>query len=258
MKLPYKKIGIFTTLIFVALVAIPIMMTNCKAAGGIQVPGLKIEVDSGSDMNYSAAVKIFMIMTVLSLAPAIIIMTTSFVRIIIVFHFIRQALGAQQTPPNQLLVGLALFLTFFIMAPVWLQLENQSISPLIQGNINEKEAYQRAQLPLKDFMKRQIREKDLALFVRLANIEKPENFEDVPVHVIIPAFIISELKTAFQIGFVIFIPFVVIDITVASILLSMGMMMLPPVMISIPFKILLFIMVDGWNLLVGSLTKSFF
>ncbi|MEQ2129569.1 flagellar type III secretion system pore protein FliP [Caldanaerobacter subterraneus KAk] len=209
-----------------------------------------------SPSNLSTSLQIVLLLTVLTLAPSILIMMTSFTRIVIVLAFLRNALGLQQMPPNQVLIGLALFLTFYIMAPVGYDINNNAIKPYVEGQINQYEAYQRAIKPLKNFMLRQTRQNDLALFVNLAKI-KADKVEDLPMRVVIPAFIISELKTAFEIGFIIYIPFLVIDIIVASVLMSMGMFMLPPVLISLPFKVLLFILVDGWNLVVKSLILGF-
>jgi len=205
----------------------------------------------------SSALQLVMLLTVLSLAPAILIMLTSFTRIMVVLSFVRSALATQQMPPNQILIGLALFLTFFVMAPVLQEVNNNALQPFMAGEIDQQTAFRQGMDPLRSFMVEQTREKDLALFVRLSKMERPRNFSDIPNYVLIPAFIISELKTAFQIGFIIFIPFLVIDMVVASALMSMGMMMLPPMMISLPFKILLFILVDGWDLVIQSLVLSF-
>ncbi|MCX5988594.1 MAG: flagellar type III secretion system pore protein FliP [Chloroflexi bacterium] len=203
------------------------------------------------------SIQIIVLLTVLSLAPAILIMVTAFTRIIIVLSLIRNAIGVPQLPPNQVLIGLALFLTFFVMAPVVQQVEREAYSPFVDGKVTQSEAFAKTEAPLRAFMLRQVREKDLALFVYLARLDQPKSIEDVPTYVVIPSFIISELKTAFQMGFVIFIPFLVIDLVVSTVLMSMGMMMLPPVLISLPFKILLFVMVDGWYLLMRALVLSF-
>jgi flagellar biosynthetic protein FliP len=203
------------------------------------------------------SVKLLVLLTLLSLAPAFLIMVTSFTRIIVVLSLLRSALGAHQAPANQILIGLALFLTVFIMAPTYHQINENAVQPYLQDRIGQQEAQELAAAPLKDFMLGQTREKDLALFINLAQIENPAYPEDVPLHVLIPSFVISELKTAFEIGFLLYIPFVIIDMVVASILMSMGMFMLPPVMISLPFKLLLFVMVDGWHLVVKSLVESF-
>jgi len=203
------------------------------------------------------AIKLVLIMTVLTLAPAILIMMTGFTRIIIVMSFLRQALGVQQMPPNQLLVGLSLFLTFFVMGPAFKELNENGVQPYLAGKISQDAAIENSLAPLRKFMFHQTRDQDLALFVKLAKIEKPKTRADVPTIVLVPSFIVSELKTAFQIGFMIFLPFLVIDIVASSVLMAMGMMMLPPVVISLPFKIMLFVLVDGWGLLIGSMVKSF-
>ncbi|EOC99719.1 flagellar type III secretion system pore protein FliP [Caldisalinibacter kiritimatiensis] len=217
-------------------------------------PDLSINMDAD---NYSSVIQIMVLLTVLTLAPAILIMMTSFTRIIIVLSFIRNALGTQQTPPNQVLIGLALFLTFFIMAPIATEINNQAIQPYLENELDEQLALKRALQPIREFMFKQTKGKDLALFLDIAEVENGQKLEDIPTSALIPAFIISELKTAFKIGFMIFIPFLVIDMVVASTLMSMGMMMLPPVMISLPFKILLFILVDGWNVITEVLVTGF-
>ncbi|GIN61539.1 flagellar biosynthetic protein FliP [Robertmurraya siralis] len=207
--------------------------------------------------NVSTSVKLILLLTVMSLAPSILVLMTSFTRIVIVLSFVRTALATQQMPPNQVIIGLSLFLTFFIMAPTFSEVNQQALTPLFNEEITLDEAYERASLPLKEFMSAHTRQKDLALFLEYSQAERPESIEDIPLTTLIPAFAISEIKTAFQIGFMIFIPFLVIDMVVASVLMSMGMMMLPPVMISLPFKILLFVLVDGWYLVVKSLLDSF-
>jgi flagellar biosynthetic protein FliP len=203
------------------------------------------------------SLQILIMLTILALVPSILIMMTSFTRTIIVLSFTRNALATQQMPPNQVLVGLALFITIFIMAPVFTQIQQEALIPYMDGSITQTEALDRGMLPLRDFMFRQTRDKDLALFIHYSRAPKPVTRADVPTSVLIPAFVISELKTAFQIGFVIFVPFIVIDMVVASTLMSMGMLMLPPVMISLPIKILLFILVDGWHLITRSLIIGF-
>ncbi|MBS1971428.1 MAG: flagellar type III secretion system pore protein FliP [Bdellovibrionales bacterium] len=203
------------------------------------------------------AIKLVLIMTVLTLAPAILIMMTGFTRIIIVLSFLRQAMGIQQMPPNQLLVGLSLFLTFFVMGPAFKEVNETGVQPYLAGKISQDVALENSLAPLRKFMFHQTRDQDLALFVKLAKIEAPKTRADVPTIVLVPAFVVSELKTAFQIGFIIFLPFLVIDIVASSVLMAMGMMMLPPVVISLPFKIMLFVLVDGWGLLIGSMVKSF-
>jgi flagellar biosynthetic protein FliP len=207
--------------------------------------------------NVSTSVKFLLLLTVLSIAPSILVLMTSFTRILIVLSFVRTSLGTAQMPPNQVIVGLALFLTFFIMTPVFTEVSEDALTPLFNEEISLDEAYERASLPMKEFMSKHTRQKDLALFLGYAGIERPQTVEDIPLTALVPAFAISEMKTAFQIGFMVFIPFLVIDMIVASVLMSMGMMMLPPVMISLPFKILLFVLVDGWYLVVKSLLISF-
>lgn len=207
--------------------------------------------------DVSTSVKLLLLLTVLSIAPSILILMTCFTRIIIVLSFVRTSLATQSMPPNQILIGIALFLTFFIMAPTFSQVNEQALTPLFNEEISLEEAYERAADPFKEFMSKHTRQKDLALFLNYAGIEQPESIEEIPLTALVPAFAISEIKTAFQIGFMIFIPFLVIDMVVASVLMSMGMMMLPPVMISLPFKILLFVLVDGWYLIIKSLLQSF-
>lgn len=229
-----------------------------SAAQPLTVPDINLKIGTTDNpQQVSQNLQILLLLTILSLAPAILIMVTSFTRIMIVLAFTRQALATQQIPPNQVLVGLAMFMTFFIMAPVGTKINNDSLQPYLKGQISQNAAMDRAMVPLREFMLRQTRENDLALFVDIAKVPRPKSPQDIPTHVLIPAFIISELKTAFQMGFVIFIPFLVIDMVVASTLMSMGMMLLPPVIISFPFKILLFIMVDGWHLITRSLVYSF-
>lgn len=208
------------------------------------------------DMN-NPVMSVFLIISFLSLLPAVLVMFTSFTRIVVVLGFLRQAIGGQQIPPNAVIIGLSLFLTLFIMGPTVDVITRESINPYMDRQINMTEALKRAENPVKAFMLRQTREKDIALFLKLSKESVPAKPADLPLKVVVPAFAISELKTAFEIGFLIFIPFLIIDMVVASILLSMGMMMLPPVMISLPFKLLLFVLVDGWNLIIGSVVRSF-
>src|SRR5699024_1832893 len=207
--------------------------------------------------SVSTSVKLLLLLTVLSIAPSILILMTCFTRIIIVLSFVRTSLATQQMPPNQVLIGLALFLTFFIMAPVFHDVYDEALEPLFDEEITLDEAYTNASVPMKDFMAKHTRQKDLALFMNYNKLENPETVEDIPITTLVPAFAISELKTAFQMGFMIFVPFLIIDMAVASILMSMGMMMLPPVMISLPFKILLFVLVDGWYLITHSILDGF-
>lgn len=229
-----------------------------NAHAQVTLPNISLGLKSTSNpQEIVSAIKILIILTILTLAPAILIMMTAFTRIIIVLSFVRQALGTQQMPPNQLLVGLALFLTMFIMSPFFNKINSDAIQPFLNNQIGQEEAMEKALTPLRAFMFHQTRSTDLELFVKLSKTPAPKTRADVPTAVLIPAFVISELKTAFQIGFIIYLPFLVIDMVAASVLMAMGMMMLPPVVISLPFKIMLFILVDGWTLLVGSLVKSF-
>ncbi len=209
-----------------------------------------------TDEGLSPAIQIVILLTILTLLPSILIMMTSFTRLIIVFSLLRQALGVQHAPPNQVLIGMALFLTMFIMYPTFSKINTLAIQPYREGTIDMEEALSRSTEPLKDFMLKNVREKELMLFTKLSGKEYSSK-EELPFHVVVPAFVMSELKTAFQIGFLIYLPFLVIDMVIASVLMSMGMMMLPPVMISLPFKLLLFVLVDGWYLLVGSLVEGF-
>lgn len=225
---------------------------------GLTLPALSLSFAEATQPKQMVDVlKILIGMTVLTLAPAILIMMTSFTRIIVVLSFLRQSIGVQQLPPNQLLVGLALFLSFFVMGPTFSQIQTDAINPFLEEKIDQTVALEQAVLPLRNFMFSQTREKDLELFLSLSKSPKPVNKEDVSTFVLVPAFVVSELKTAFQIGFMLYLPFLVLDMVVASVLMAMGMMMLPPMMISLPFKVLLFVLVDGWELVIGSLVKSF-
>ncbi|MDA8335212.1 MAG: flagellar type III secretion system pore protein FliP [Peptococcaceae bacterium] len=246
---------LFTGLFLAVMLAGP----GYAQAAGLTLPNVSLNVGAGggSPAAVVASVRLLVLLSVLTFVPAILLMTTSFTRIIIVLSFLRSALGTQTTPPSQVLIGLALFLTFFIMAPVYNQVNAQAVQPYLSGRISQAAAEDAAAAPLRSFMLRQTRKEDLGLFVTLAKLPTPVNTNTLPLTVVIPAFITSELKTAFQMGFLIYIPFLVIDIVVASILQSMGMFMLPPVIISLPFKILLFVMVDGWYLVVKSLVESF-
>jgi len=229
-----------------------------EAAPLIPIPNLNIGVEAAKNpQDVALSLQILFTLTILSLAPSILIMMTSFTRIIVVLSFLRSALGTQQMPPNQVLIGLALFLTFYTMSPYWEVVNTTALQPYMANTITQDAAMTEAMKPIREFMLKQTRENDLALFVNLSEMARPNSPEDIPTTTIIPAFMISELKTAFQIGFLIYIPFIVIDMIVASTLMSMGMMMVPPVMISLPFKILLFVLVDGWNLLIRSLVTSF-
>ncbi|UOE92826.1 flagellar type III secretion system pore protein FliP [Alkalihalobacillus sp. LMS39] len=221
------------------------------------IPGIDLDMLNDEPANVATTIQLLVLLTILTLAPSFLILMTSFTRIVIVLSFVRTGLATQQMPPNQVLIGLALFLTFFIMAPIFGEINDEALTPYFNNEITQEEAFERAALPIKEFMAKHTREKDLALFMGYAGMDRPETIDDVPLTALVPAFAISELKTAFQIGFLIFIPFLVIDMIVASVLMSMGMMMLPPVMIALPFKILLFVMVDGWYLIVRSLLLSF-
>ena len=217
---------------------------------------ITIDLGEGGQLG-GRVLQLIALITILSLAPAILVMVTSFTRIVVVLSLLRSAMGVQQTPPNTVLVSLALFLTFFVMAPTFTKSYQDGIVPLVNEQIDEVEAFRRIAAPVRDFMLTHVREKDLMTFIELARIKRPETPQAVPLHVLIPAFIVSELRRAFEIGFLIFLPFLIIDMVVASVLMSMGMMMLPPIMISLPFKIIFFVLVDGWALIATSLVKSF-
>ncbi|HFC98301.1 MAG TPA: flagellar biosynthesis protein FliP [Thermosulfurimonas dismutans] len=225
----------------------------------VTLPAVRLALEPAKGPEQVAPVlQILLLLTVLSVAPALLLMLTSFTRLVVVFSLLRHALGTQQTPPNQVLISLALFLTFFIMAPVFRQAYRQGLQPYMDHQITEEEMFRKTLQPFRQFMLRNTREKDLALFVKIRGEKRPRTPEDVSLLSLIPAFMISELRTAFEIGFLLYLPFLIIDMVVSSVLLSMGMLMLPPMMISLPLKLLLFVLVDGWNLLVGSLAKSFF
>lgn len=228
------------------------------AVDSIGLPAVNLSI-GGADGpgGVATTIKIVLLLTVLTLTPAILLLMTSFTRLIVVFSIIRQGLGIPHAPPNQVLIGLALFLTLFIMSPAMQKINKEALGPYVEGLISQEVAFSNSLAPLKKFMTSNTREKDMDLFLRLSNSDKPENIDDIPATILIPAFVTSELKTAFQIGFLIYLPFLVIDMVVASVLMSMGMMMLPPVMVSLPFKLMLFVLVDGWYLLVGSLVQSF-
>lgn len=257
---------ILTASAFLFLIsAILLLRPNLAAAqpgaqqqGGLSIPKISISMDDSSrPKDVGTSLQILFLLTILSLAPAILMMVTSFTRIVVVLSFFRQALGTQQLPTNQIIIGLSLFLTFFVMSPVLKKINAEALQPYLSQQISQAEAWEKTITPLRGFMFRQTREKDLALFVELAKLKRPRKPDDIPTSVLIPSFIISELKTAFQIGFLIYLPFLVVDMVVSSVLLSMGMMMLPPIMISLPFKLIFFVLIDGWNLMVGSLVKSF-
>ena len=249
--------GLLPLIGFMAVLALIAAPRPCHAAQ-IDLPALHFNLDDpDAPAQISSVMSIVLAMTALSLAPAFLILTTCFTRLAVVLSFLRHAMGTQGSPPNQVIVGLALFLTFFIMQPVWQQIHSEALVPYQHHQISGDEFLKRGSKVIKDFMLKHTRKKDLALFVSLSQQEKPTNAEALSLAAVIPAFVISELKTAFQIGFMLYLPFIVLDMVVSSILLSMGMMMLPPVMISLPFKLMLFVMVDGWNLLIASLVKTF-
>lgn len=249
--------------LFGALIGIGLALAGCAPAGGQgnSLGALRVEVSGppGGTPSGSAtvALEVVGLLTLLSFLPAALMMTTSFTRIIIVLGFLRSGLGLPQLPPNQVLIGLALFLTVFTMAPTWDRLNREALQPYLRGEVGAEEAWARAEAPVKAFMLRQTNERDLGLFMELAHLPAPADPAAVPLHVVIPAFILSELRTAFQMGFVILVPFLVIDLVVSSVLMAMGMMMMPPVIVSLPFKVLLFVLVDGWTLVVRSLVSSF-
>ena len=250
--------GIAKILLLVCVVTFTLHVSNVDfAATTINIPDINVTIsDDDGDVEVANSIQILILLTVLSLAPSILIMMTSFTRIIIVLGFVRRALSLQSTPPNQTLIGLALFLTFFIMAPVFTQVYEEAYVPLQEGTVSLEEAVDIASEPFKEFMLKQVRSKDLALFLNIADVEEVKSNEDITMTVLIPAFILSELKLSFEIGFLIFMPFIVIDMIVASTLMALGMMMLPPSMISLPIKILLFILVDGWHLIIEKLILS--
>jgi flagellar biosynthetic protein FliP len=241
------------------LVAIACALAPCGAAlAAPGLPAVTVETAVSGGQTYSLTLQVLLLMTALTLLPSVILMMTAFTRIVIVLAILRQAIGAGQTPPNQVLIGLALFLTFFVMAPVIDRINAEAAQPYLAGEIEATVALERAVVPLKQFMLRQTRESDIATFVRISGGKGYDRPEDVPLSILVPAFAASELKTAFLIGFLLFIPFVIIDLVVASVLMSMGMMMLSPVLISLPFKIMLFVLIDGWALVMGTLAESFY
>ena len=249
--------NLHTALIGVGCTALLFLGLSGSAAA-VPLPTVQIGVgEAQSPQQVSVLIQILLLFTILSMAPAILLMMTCFTRLVVAFSFLRHAMGTQQMPPHQVLIGLALFLTFFIMTPVFSEVNQAAIQPYMAEKINAEQAIQETVKPLRAFMFKQTREKDLSLFLALSKSERPKTRDDVSTAVLIPAFMISELKTAFTIGFILFLPFLVIDMVVASVLLSMGMMMLPPIMVSLPFKLLLFVLVDGWHLIVGSLIQSF-
>ena len=241
-----------------AMLLFAALLTAVAWAGPSLTLSLSDDGEAGAKpQRVATGLQILLLLTVLSVAPALVLMMTSFTRIVIVLSFVRQALSTQQMPPNQVIVGLALMLTFFVMTPTWQVVNSQALQPYLDGQISATEALKQGSAPLRTFMLHQTREQDLALFASMTSREKPHSPDDLPLSVVVPSFMISELRTAFQMGFVIYLPFLIIDMVIASVLMSMGMLMLPPAMISLPFKILLFVIVDGWHLVVRSLLASF-
>jgi flagellar biosynthetic protein FliP len=251
-RINWTRVGLLSLLLIV------LGTTVVLAVGETPLPSVNLSVGQSSNpADVVSSLQIIALLTVLSLAPSIIMLTTAFTRIVVVLSFTRSALATQNQPPNQVIVALALFLTFFVMAPTWSRVNSEALQPYLKGDLTQAVAFQKAQVPVREFMLRQTSEKDLALFINLAKMERPNKPEDVPTIVLVPAFAVSEITTAFKIGFLIYIPFIVIDMVVATTLMSMGMMMLPPMMISLPFKILLFVMMDGWRLMIQYLVASF-
>ncbi len=246
-------------LLILLLSLVAVLLSGCVGSEEWQAPGVTLSVGNENEPDQvSTGIQLLVLLTVLSLAPAILILATSFTRIVIVLSMVRSAIGTPTIPPNQVVIGLSLLLTFFIMTPVYQEVNSQAIEPYLEGEIEQTEALDIAQEPIREFMFSQVREKDLELFVGLTSENRPDTLEDIPTVVLLPAFVISELRAAFIMGFAIYVPFLVIDMIIASILLAMGMMMLPPSLVSLPFKILLFVMVDGWYLITRSLSMSFF
>lgn len=261
-----KSKSILRNILLLSLICIGCLIgaqeVKASTVNSVELPGMTINLnDEAKPSDVSATLQMVFIITIIALAPSILIMMTSFLRIIISLHFVRSAIGTQTMPPNQILVGIALFLTFFVMSPVITQINTNALEPYEQGRMTQEEALEQGVLPLKDFMLRQTRDEDIALFMDIAGQEAIQDdsqiLKEMPLHVIVPAFIISELRAGFIIGFIIYIPFIVIDMIVSATLMSMGMMMLPPAMISLPFKILLFVLCDGWNLIIGQLLQTF-
>jgi len=243
---------VILVLTFIGGIAAPVLSQS------VPIPSIRVAIgESDEPDDLAVTLKILFLITILSIAPTILIMLTSFTRMVVVFSFLRHAMGTQQMPPNQVIISLALFLTFFVMTPVWQEINQSALQPFLAKELSYEAALERAGEPLKQFMLKQTREKDLALLMKVAQAQKPKNVADVDLITLIPAFVMSELRMAFQIGFLVYVPFLILDMVVACVLLSMGMMMLPPIMISLPFKLLLFVLVDGWYLIVGSLIRSF-
>lgn len=251
-----RKFFLFVSVMFFMFIASEKLFAQTPQT--IPLPKIGIDVGTAdSPEDVSTTLQILLLMTVLALAPSIMIMTTSYLRIIIVFHFLKNALGTQQMPPGQLLAGLALFITFFIMAPTWNKVNNEALKPYMDGKMTLDSAYTKGVEPIRQFMFKQVRDEDLELFLSLSEMPRPNNRHDLPTYILIPAFALSEMRAGFIIGFFLFIPFLMVDMIISSVLMSMGMMMLPPMLVSLPFKILLFVLVDGWNLIVGSVVRSF-
>lgn len=250
------KKGLWSALLF-SFISL-LLLAGCAGTPELTAPGVTLTIDPANQpKEVSSGVQLLVLLTVLSVAPSILILMTSFTRIVIVLSLLRNALGTPSAPPTQVLVGLAMLLTFFIMSPVYNQIDKEALQPYLKGEIDQSAALSKAMQPVREFMFRQTREKDLALFVSLNGQGRPNSREDVSTIVLMPAFVISELRTAFTMGFLIYVPFLIIDMVISSVLLSMGMMMLPPSLISLPFKLLLFVMVDGWYLITQSLVMSF-
>ena len=250
----------YISILLVILTTLMLLVSTFSSAHSqsVPIPSIRIAIGETEEPgDLAVTLKILFLITILSIAPTILIMLTSFTRMVVVFSFLRQAMGTQQMPPNQVLVSLSLFLTFFIMTPVWQEINQDALKPFLVKEISYETALDHAAKPLKAFMLKQTREKDLSLLMKVSKIKKPERTSEIPLTTLIPSFVVSELRVAFQIGFLIYVPFLILDMVVACVLLSMGMLMLPPVMISLPFKLLLFVLVDGWYLIVGSLMRSF-
>ncbi|MDP2038771.1 MAG: flagellar type III secretion system pore protein FliP [Ignavibacteria bacterium] len=248
----------FLAVVILLLLVLAAQTQAQQAQQTIPFPKINLDVGTAKDGgDVSVTLQILLMMTILSLAPSIVIMTTSYLRIIIVFHFLKSALGTQQMPPSQLLAGVALFVTFFIMAPTWNKVNDEALKPLMDNKLTTQQAYDKGIEPIRKFMFKNVRDEDLELFIGLSQQARPATRNDVATYILIPAFVLSELRAGFIMGFFLFIPFIMVDMIISSILMSMGMMMMPPMMISLPFKILLFILVDGWNLIVASLVRSF-
>ncbi|MCP4747834.1 MAG: flagellar type III secretion system pore protein FliP [Desulfobacteraceae bacterium] len=252
----FKKNRFF--LFYAFLLFFSVIPVCAQAADPIGASLFNVQINQDADPGkLNVVLQIFLLMTVLSLAPSILVMVTCFTRIAVVLSLLRQAMGTQQLPANQIIIGLALFLTFYVMSPVWKTIHEEAIKPYLGKKLSAVEAFDKAVIPLRKFMIKHTREKDLGLMIEVSKLPRPKNIDQVPTHILVPAFIVSELKTSFQIGFMLYIPFLIIDMVVASVLLSMGMMMLPPVMVSLPFKLMIFVLTDGWYLIIGSLVKSF-